>query len=48
MGTPGNTITGYYKQKREQYNQDVAAVKHAREHPNDPNSPDILAANPNL
>ena len=48
MGTPGNTITGYYKQKREQYNQDVAAVKYARENPNNPMSADILAANPNL
>jgi hypothetical protein len=48
MGIPGNTIAGYYREKREQYNQDVAAVKYARENPNDPNSADILAANPNL
>jgi hypothetical protein len=48
MGITGNTISGYYREKRKQYNEDVAAVKYARENPDDPNSPAILAANPNL
>ena len=48
LGIPGNTVRGYYKLRKEQYDADVAAVRYARANPNDPNSAAILTANPNL
>jgi hypothetical protein len=48
LGIPGNTVRGYVKLRKEQYDADVAAVRYARANPNDPNSAAILAANPNL